>query len=269
MFSKISKQALRPIGRLTEAWQTTGAVRRAADTRTAQELKTTLEAYAQTLPEIAKFKKDIKALPMQHQGLVADVAELASSKIFLPTDVNMFEVVGKETVLERLVGDIIIASKKNPDALDCTQEIINNTGSTPAKWILSAMSGGIIKQEKAAKQFAATKEMIPILAEHAFQGGYTADHKGAEYMVDCLKRLLTPEVKPESIKFVTEFSKNSNKFENLEGLHLDEILNTKAPIEKLRANFEVLPQINDMKNISPSGQKIDPTTFLINNVNLY
>lgn len=56
-------------------WEAMGAYVRPQDTRTTEQLLANIDYFAEKLPEVAKFKKELKAMSPEHLGLASDICE--------------------------------------------------------------------------------------------------------------------------------------------------------------------------------------------------
>ena len=158
-------------------WQAMGAHTKAPDTRTTEQLLANIDYFAQKNPEVAKFKSDLKAMNPKYLGLVSDICELTNRSNMLNTNINLKDPkqVGKN-VFAAWIEKLPKASKENPEALEFTQEVINQTSSDASKYFL-ASSTELLDHPEFSEHLKATKPLVKGIAENELSGGYTMDFK--------------------------------------------------------------------------------------------
>jgi len=267
IINKIFDNVMKPVLRF-DGWQTMGAYRRPADNRTTKQLLANIEYFAETNPEVAKFKKELKSMKPEHLGLVSDICELAEKKDMLSTNINIKELTynGKSlftAIIERLPK----ASKENPEALNFAQEVINQTDTTASKYFLAAFLE-LFKHPEASRHLAATKPFIKDIAEATLKGGYTMDFSKERKFVNAIDNFVNPDVKAENIEFLSQVSKAAQAAP-LKTCYINpsEILNNKIPLEQMKENLETFNSI--VNNLAKQTDETDLSAFVSNNVNLY
>lgn len=244
-----------------------GFVQHPKDTRTAEQINNNLEIYAKQIPEVQKFIEDLKKLSPENKALVSDVVERANENLLLMTDIDLKHKINGQSILEKLLGDIIAAEKTTPESLNFLKTIINNTDSHTAKYALAEMSGGILKNKEVAKQFEASQEAVPLIAKQTLNGGYLGTFEKQKNFMDFIKVLINPKSKPENIKLIQDVQKTVDNLENAEQVYLDTFVRADVPVEKLKENIKTLPIAADL--FKKAGKNLDTTGYLTNNTNLY
>lgn len=247
-------------------WQKHGFVQHPEDTRTIEQINDNLEIYANKIPEVQKFIKEIRSLSPQNKALLSDVIERAEYKPLLMTDIDMMQKNQGTSILERLISDIIEAAKSTPESLDFLKTVLNNTDSVGAKYALTEMSGGILKTKDVAKQFEVSKDLVPIIAKQTLDGGYLGTFEKEKNFMDFIKVLINPMSKPENIKLLKEVQKKADNIENAEPVYIDTFVRTNTPVEKIKENIKTLPDI--AKLFENAGKNLDTTEYLTKNTNI-
>lgn len=268
---KVFKQAVeKPVNRLFKGgFEAMGAISRKPDTRTKDELVQTIDYYTQRIPEMQEFTKEIKSLNPKHMGTIADTLELSTHQEMLPTAINLgAKASNGVTYRKAVVKDMIEASKTNPEAMELVDAIINNTDSTTSKYALGMMSGGVLKNKELAKQMQATAQVVPNIAKETLNGGYTMDYSQQENFMDMIKTFVNPNAKPDKIKALfTDLAPATEKLEPNFNIYMDKFVNSTAPMEKVKENIEVLPDV--VKMLGDKAKDMDVVDFVTKNTNLY
>lgn len=268
---KVFKQVVeKPVNRLfTGGFEAMGAISRKPDTRTKDELVQTIDYYTQRIPEMQEFAKEIKTLNPKHMGTIADTLELSTHQEMLPTAINLgAKASNGVTYRKAVVKDMIEASKTNPEAMELVDAIINNTDSTTSKYALGMMSGGVLKNKELAKQMQATAQVVPNIAKETLDGGYTMDYSKQENFMDMIKTFVNPNAKPDKIKALfTDLAPATEKLEPNFNIYMDKFVNSSAPMEKVKENIEVLPDV--VKMLGDKANDMDVVDFVTKNTNLY
>ncbi len=182
-------------------FRTMGAHTKPVDTRTTEQLLANIDYFAERCPEVAKFKKELKAMNPKHLGLVSDICELGDSMAFLPTNISLKELKAEngKSLFALLIEKLPKASKENPKALEFAQEVINQTDDTASKYFL-ARAHGTFDCKDAAEHLAATKPFVKEIAESTLSGGYTMDFSKERKFVDVIGAFVHPSINPENIR---------------------------------------------------------------------
>lgn len=256
---------------LTYRWgggfEAMGHVKHPADTRTAQQIKDNLEIYAESIPEVKKFISELKSMPLEHQALASDVIERANRHEMLMTSINLKAKKDGSSAFERLIEDIAAASKTNPEALGFLKTVMNNTDSLASKFTLYALSGGILKNNKLAGNFANSKALIPEIAEQTLSGGYLGTFEKENNFLNFIKILLNPASKPKNIELVADAQKVVGPLENIKPINLDTFIQTEANAERIMDNITTIKQMDGL--FKGKQNLLDTTDYLLNNVNMY
>lgn len=269
--SKILQETIKkPVNRLfTSGFEQMGAITRKPDTRTKEELVQTIDYYSQKIPEIKRFSQDIKSLDKKHMGTIADTLELSTHQEMLPTTVNLAaKTQSGVSYREAIIQDMIEASKTNPEAMELADAIINHTDSTTSKYALGMMSGGILKNKKLAKHMQETAKIVPDIAKETINGGYTMDYSKQENFMDMIKTFVNPNAKPDKITVLfTDLAPATDKLDQNFNIYMDKFVNASTPIDKVKENIKVLPDI--VKMLGEKVKDFDVVDFVTKNTNLY
>ena len=248
-----------------------GAHVRAQDTRTTEQLLANIDYFAEKLPEVAKFKKELKAMAPEHLGLASDICELGSRKemISAPIDIRQ-SAPNKKSLLEFLMEKLPIASKENPEALNFSKEVINNTDTIASKYFLNSFAP-IFEHPEASKHLSATKPLVKDIAEATLQGGFRMDYEKENNFVNSLWQFINPKVNPENIevldktlKTVENLPKSCDKLNCI--IDSDTIINSKIPSAKMKENLSTFTEIAE--NLSKQTNEVNLSDFMTKNVNL-
>lgn len=247
-------------------WRTMGAHTRPADTRTTEQLMANIDYFASRNPEVAQFKKELKSMKPEHLGLVSDICELANNREMLTTNIDIkvpFKD-GEESLFAFLMEKLPKASKENPEALNFTQEVINQTDNTASKYFLGSFRQ-VFEAPEYAKHLKVTKPYIKDIAEGTLKGAYTMDYSKERNFVENIAAYINTEADTDKIEMLAKILKlgKETPAENMSFNGIDFIHN-KAPISKVEENMKVVPQV--AANINGD---LNLNEFLTRNVNLY
>ncbi len=230
-----------------------------------------IDYFAEKLPEVAKFKKELKAMAPEHLGLASDICELGTHREMLPTHIDIRKTApNKKSLLEFLMEKLPIASKENPNALDFTKEVINNTDTIASKYFLSSFAP-IFEHPEAGKHLSATKPLVKDIADTTLQGGFRMDFEKENNFVNSLWQFINPKVNPENIevldktlKTVENLPKSCDKLNCI--IDSDTIINSKIPSAKMKENLSTFTEIAE--NLSKQTNEVNLSDFMTKNVNL-
>ena len=263
-------KAIKPALRFDD-WEKIGAHVRPQDTRTTEQLLANIDYFADKLPEVAKFKKELKAMTPEHLGLASDICELGTRQDMLPTNIDIRKPAQNgKSLLEFLMEKLPKASKENPEALNFSKEVINNTDTTASKYFLAEFAG-MLEHPEAGKHFSATKPLIKDIAEATLKGGYKMDFEKENKFINSLWQFINPKVNPENIEVLDKTLKTVEKLpKSCDDLSCivdsNTILNSKTPIAKMMENLETFKQIAE--NFVKQAKEINLSDFITKNTNL-
>lgn len=251
-------------------WQQMGAVTREADTRTTEQLLANINYFADRLPEVAQFRKELKAMKPEHLGLVSDICELGTRVDMLNTNIDMRKPVQNgKSLLALLIEKLPWASKENPEMLNFAQEVINQTDTTASKYFLGTFAG-VFEHPEAGRHLAATKPLVKDIAQATLNGGYTMDYSKEQKFVNVLGSYVNPAVNPEKIEIVNEALRTVEKLPDSVDLscYVDgaTILKSETPVSQMRENLRTFEQIAE--GLSQKTKEVNLTEFVTRNVNL-
>ncbi len=249
-----------------DGWRTMGAVKHPADTRTAEELKETIKLWALANKEVKEFLPHLKEIREKHLGLVADTIELSMRRAMLPNDINLIEPVeaNGKSILGLMLDSYKVASKENPEALDFTQEVINNTDSRTAKVFFLESAGGVLENKDFSKQFKTATPLVEIFAKQTLNTPNPYSFDNQKNFMFLVKSVVNEKANPEKISLVKDFY---NKIANKAYFNLFEFVANKAPVSKVEDNLNTVEQVADM--FVREGKVLDAGKFVNRNTNLY
>lgn len=258
----ISKKSKEPVKRLFEnGWSQMGAVKRDIDKRTYGQMQDTIDAYAEQIPELKQFVKEIKTLNPKDLGTICDTLELSTRHSMLTSVEANVDKTYDKTLREKLLSQMVKASKENPAGMDLINAIINNTDSITSKYALHVMSGGVLNNKEVSRQMVATSKVVPEIAQETLKGGYTMDLSKQESFMSFIKAMVNKDAQPDMIKSlfkeVVPFTeKRPERFE----IDVLGYLTSKADIEDVRANLKMLPKL--LENIGEKFKDFDLVKYL-------
>ena len=259
---KINSAVKEPVRRLfTGGFSQMGAVTRDIDRRTYNVLQNNIDYYAEKIPEIKQFAKEIKTLNPKDLGTICDTLELSEYHAMLTSVEAAVDKAYTKSLKEKLIPQMVKASKENPESMDLVNAVINNTDSTTSKYALYAMSGGILNNKELARQMNATSKIIPEIAKETLTGGYTMDLRKQERFMDLVKSFVQPDAQPDMIKFLFQklvpfTEKRPEQF----SIDVIDFVNSKADVEDVSARLKMLPQF--LENICEKFKDFDIVKFL-------
>ncbi len=247
-------------------WQTMGAVKHPADTRTAEELKETIRLWALANKEVKAFLPQLEKIKEKHLGLVADTIELSMRRAMLSEDINLIEPVEQngKSILGLMLDSYSVASKENPEALDFVQEVINNTDTRTAKVFFLESAGGVLENKDLAPQFKATTPLVEFFAKQTLDPPNPISFAPQRNFMTLVKSAVNEHANPEKISLVKElFDKIGNKAY----FKLFDFVVAEAPVSKVKDNINSVEQVADM--FVRDRKILDAVKFLNRNTNLY
>lgn len=251
-------------------WQQMGAFTREADKRTTEQLLANIDYFAEKMPEIAQFKKELMSMDKKYLGLVSDICEFGSQTEMLPTNINIRKPASDgKSLLEFVMEKLPKASKENPEMLNFTQEVINNTDTTASKYFLGSFAG-VFEHPEASRHLAATRPLVKDIAQSTLNSGYTMDYSKERNFVNALSSFISPSVNPEKIEVVNDALRMVEKLpDNLDlscAVSGTQILNSSTPVQQMRENIGTFAQIAE--NLAKKTDSVDLSEFITRNVNL-
>jgi len=173
------------------------------DTRSATQLKQTIDYFTSNAPDIKEYAEKLKILPLKHMRIATDLLELSNKYLFFHPTINMKKKIGEKSIRENLVTDVITASKENPEALDLISSIIANTDTITSKYALYCMRDGFITNNKIAPQVEEISKHISQIhrincCNYSLLNRYSRQIK----FMTILNILISPHNKPENINLL-------------------------------------------------------------------
>ena len=245
-------------------WETMGHVKREPDTRTTEQLLENIDYYAKICPEVAQFKDELKSMNPKHLGLVSDICELANHHEFLNTAINIKKPAANgKSLFQFLLEKLPRASKENPASVDLSQEIINNTDATAAKYALGSLSP-LYDCKEAAQHIEATIPLVSDIAESTLKGGYLMDYSKEQSFVNGIKSFISPNVLLEKLRMLSKILKIADKSNATCEIDAFPFVTNNTPISTITKNLETFKELDK----SMEGKTINLTEFLEKNVNI-
>ena len=241
-----------------------GHVKREHDTRTTEQLLENIDYFAEKCPEVAQFKKELKEMNPKHLGLVSDICELANHHEFLNTAINIKKPANNgKSLFQFLLEKLPIASKENPASLELSQEIINNTDATAAKYALGSLSP-LYDCKEAAQHIEATIPLVSDIAEATLQGGYMMDYSKEQNFVRGISSLISPNVKLKKLQLLPQILKLAEKSKATCQVDAFPFVTNETPIETISRNIETFKSLD----ANLEGKTVNLTEFIEKNVNI-
>lgn len=247
-------------------WQLMGFVKRPADTRTKTELLDTINAWAKIDENVKAFLPRLKNVEDKHLGLVADVIELSNHSSFIPKDFDLKEQTCLCTSIPKLfLNAVSIVSKENPNVLDFTQEVINNTDTITAKHFLMHVTGEILFNKAVSEHFKAAKALVEPFAKHLLANPSPFARSAEDQFIGLIKMVVNEDVDAKKVSALADAMK---KVGDEAYFYVDEFVTSKVPSEKVEDNLTTLEQVAKLLNASEE-KPMNAGEYLIRNTNLY
>ena len=241
-----------------------GHVKREPDTRTTEQLLENIDYYANTCPEVAQFKDELKSMNKRYLGLVSDICELANHNELLNTSINIKKPAANgKSLFQFLLEKIPKASKENPASVELSQEIINNTDAVAAKYALGSLSP-LYDCKDAAQHMEATIPLVSDIAETTLKGGYLMDYSKEQSFVDGIKSFISPNVLLEKLRMLSKIINIAKKSNAMCQIDAFPFVTNKTPMSTITKNLETFQELDK----SMDGKAINLTDFLEKNVNM-
>ncbi len=261
---KVNSVPTEPVRRLfTSGFSQMGAVTRDIDKRTYNVLQGNIDYYAEKIPEVKQFAKELKTLNPKDLGTICDTLELSEYHALLTSLEANIDRTFSATLKEKLLGQMVKSSKENPEGMDLVNAIINNTDSTTSKYALHVMSGGVLNNKDLARQMNATSKIVPEIAKETLSGGYTMDLSKQERFMDFIKLCVNQESQPDMIKFLfKKLVPFTDKRPENEVFNIDvpALIRSKADIEDVVARLKALPKF--LEDIGEKFKDFDIVKYL-------
>lgn len=270
IFGSGAKLARQATLRFADGFSPMGVHIKAPDTRTTEQLLENIDYFADRLPEVARFRNELKSMNPKHLGLVSDICELGTRIEMLNTGINIrIPAENGKSLLEFLMEKLPKASKENPQMIEFAQEVINNTDSIASKYFLGSFAQ-VFEHPEAARHLEATRPLIKDIAEATLNGGYTMDFSKQQRFVNGLSKFINSSADPEKIKFIQRIIEATKKIP--EHLNLSCYINgptiayAEKSVPQMQENLDTFMQIAE--GLSKKTSTVDLSEFLTRNVNL-
>ncbi len=259
----ISKNAVLTKRIFNGGWEQFGNIKRKPDSRTTKQLLNNIDYFAEKFPEVAQFKKELKSMNPKHLGLVSDICELANSTEMInkSIDIKKGNIDGK-SFFKFLMEKLPKISKENPEALDLSRAIIDNSDSIASKYALASITP-LFECKEAAPHIKATIPLVGDIADATLKGGVLMDFSKEQSFVDGLNSFISPSVQLEKLEMLPKIIAVADKAKTNCKIEAFPFLTNKTPVSKISENLETFKQIDG--NIR---KDFNLTDFLEKNVNL-
>lgn len=266
--AKFSDEAIKLPNRFTCGFMPMGAVKREPRTNTAEELASSIRAYAKENPEIAEFAKHLEEMSPDHLGLAHDVIDLARTRQMLNTNINLLKIQDDgKSIMGRILSMFPETSKKNPGAIELTETVINNSDATNSKYFLASLfSNDLPNLGHLSEQMKAVKELVPQIADQTLSGGYTMDYSKEANFFKFVTEMCRPDAKPENLRLLSKVLDMIDSIAKKTQPSVDGVEFAVGNPQIIKKNMDVLPNL--LNNAEVQGKSVDVSGFLTKNVNL-
>ena len=222
-----------------------GHVVRPPDTRTVDQLRQNIDYFAERHIEVAHFKNELKDMNPKYLGLASDICELAThGHKFLLHGIKMQkEESGGINLFQFLMSILPTASKLNPESLDLTKAMIDNTGSGVSEYALNRLHW-IFTNKTAAQHMKALTPLVGEIAGATLSGAYTLEDVEEEEFVNALTSFMDPKVSVDKLQLlptiigVAKQSKGKCYIDSLD------FAKSETPIDTIKLNLAAFPKLN-------------------------
>lgn len=254
---------LHPIKRF-EGWEPTGLYKRPADTRTVEELKGTIEAWSRRLGDVKEILPELKTMNPKHLGLVADTIELSQKPANAFKDVNLANSGienGFFSPLKKLMMMFPVVSKKNPHAMEFSQEVVDTTGKLMSKFYLKAAADTeFLLDEGVDKNFEKAIPFVEDMAHHAMSLKPVNFDRQEEFVGEVLA-VIEKESDPEKIALLPDIYKTLRYSSSIKKFNFDELIKSKVSPDIIKENMKTLKE--DLGAAYSYGKVVDVNEYLI------
>ena len=235
---------MHPIMRF-EGWEPSGLFRRKPDTRTVEEIKGSIEAWARRVSEVKPILPELKTMNPKHLGLVADTIELSQKPATSYIDVDMMKVdedFGPFNPLEKLMAVFPFVSKKNPHAMTFSQEVIDATGKLMSKFYLKAAADtDFLMDEGVDKNFEKGVASVEHLAKEALKTFQVDKFTRQEEFVGSVLALIDKNSDPKKIELLDDVY-NTLKNGGIYEFDFEELIKNKVSENTVKENLKTLKE---------------------------
>ena len=254
---------LNPIMRF-EGWEPIGLFKRTPDTRSVEELRATIEAWARKVPDVKLILPELKNMNPKHLGLVADTIELSQKAATNFKDVDMLNPEEGKTFwspLEMLMVSFPILSKQKPHAMDFSQEVIDQTGKLMSKFFLKSVADKNILLEKGSDaKYQAAIPLVEDLAKDTLNVPLDKAWSRQKAFVDNVLDILKKETNLEKICYLKDIYKIIGG-RSMHKFNIYDFLTSKVLLSTIKENAKSLDSAMGMAY--SHGKILDINEFLI------
>lgn len=257
---------LNPIMRF-EGWEPIEFPKRLPDTRTVEELKGTIEAWSRRLSEVKDVLPELKNMNPKHLGLVADTIELSQKPATFFKDVDMMALDKELNInpLGVLMATFPIISKKNPNAMDFAQKVVDTAGKLMSKFFLkSAAEYDLLIRNGVDQNYKNAIPIVKPLIEESLTtplGEEFARQEGFVYRVGIL---IDKDARLEKISLLEDvYKKISYKFSM--PFDIIDFVKSDTPVDIINENLKSIDR--DLNWCYSFGKLMDINEYLSRAVN--
>lgn len=246
-----------------EGWEPYGLFNRKPDTRTVEELKGTIAAWARNVSEVKTILPELNSINPKHLGLVADTIELSQKPATTYKDVDMLHAekgFGVFSPLEKLMATFPMISQQNPHAMTLSQEVIDKTGKLMSKFFLKgAADTDFLLDSGVDVNFKLATPLVERMAGEALSTPICGEFSRQEEFVGRILSLINKEADVEKIALLNDVYANAEgaayKF-----FDMDEFLKSKTPANVVNENLKNIK--DDLKFLYSYGKIMDVNKYL-------
>lgn len=232
-----------PKFRFTEWEPMSYPLKRSADTRTPKEVDETLEAFATYVPEVRKFLTELKNMNPLHKSLAADTVELSLKPAAKYVDVDLKQPFGYDgySPLEKLMETLPEISANNPNAINFSNEVINNTDKLTSKFYLKeAANLEFMEDTSVAENFKKAIPELRLISDIALTSGSSKNFNRQKNFMNLVLSMINSRTDvnkfPLIKKIFDTINNTGSKF------YLDDFLMSDVPVKTVEENLKTLRQ---------------------------
>lgn len=258
---------LNPILRFTE-FESMGTCKRLPDTRTTEQLRESIHAWARQIPEVKQILPKLDNMNPKHFGLIADTIELSQKPATTYLDVDMLHP-EKNTPffapLDKLMAVFPMIGDKNPHALDFSKEVIENAGKLTSKFFLkSAADLDFLLDNGVDKNYELGTKVVEPLAKKIIDGPKGNEPLSRQKVfVGHVLSLIDKDADLDKISLLEELYGVMRK-RSAYVFDMESFIMSKAPVDVIKENIKTLD--DDLAWCYSFGKCLDANEYLIRNL---
>ena len=238
--------------------------------RTREELCKSIDEAAKKNKFFRKYAQEVKSISSEeHIETILDVLKISKREFFAQeNDIFFSKDENGIKYREVLINDLIDASKKNPEAINLVNAILQNTSKKTAKYVLAHMTTGILITHELSNQMRELIKVIPDIAQRTFNQKYRLpSEKRDDFMMWLVVTLNSKTNFDKIVPLFKELSVFCDKRPEKLTIRVNKFLKSKASEEKMADNYRVLPSVLEL--LGKKAKKLAVVDFVTKNTNLY